>query len=234
MQTLFAEPTSNTNSDTSLNLSKDMPQNIQKETGVDQMNPDQIKALTSWIEKWSQSQIPQTPPPAPNQVVSVLGDGHFVKLGDGSVWNINSNAWIYTYYWKAGDTVQISPGSDTLFPYSLTSSSSSQSVNAQKATKSVSDSFKTSYTISQIQDNGKILVLSDNSCWQINPSARYMSAGWSVGQSVFIVEQTQSALKGYELFNGDTTRSVLATKLPPLKTPSQKVSNDSKNTPAAN
>lgn len=194
-----------------LNLSSAMNQETLNATGVDTLSTSQQQALANWIENWStqnQQQNNSQTKVAPNAVVAVLGDGHFVKLGDGSVWNVGPNAWLYTYYWKPGDIVNVSKSQDTLFPFTLSNQNYNQPATAQKASSQVSQSFATGYTITEIRNGGQFIRLSNNTLWQIAPSARYQAAGWSNGQQVFVIQNTVATGGGYELFNGATSRSV--------------------------
>lgn len=199
------------NPHSSLQLSAVMNQETMNETGVSTLSPTQQEALASWIENWAASQQNDSQTKvAPNAIVAVLGDGHYVKLGDGSVWNVSPNAWIYTYYWKPGDIVNVSKSQDTLFPYSLSNQNYNQPATAQKASSQVSQSFTNGYTITEIRNGGQFIRLSNNTLWQVAPSARYQAAGWSNGQQVFVIQNTVATGGGYELLNGTTSRSVYA------------------------
>ncbi len=195
----------------SLDLSKEMPAAVQKAVGLSKLSDTQQKALGQWMIHWkehgSKSSLPD------NAIAAVLQDGHYVKLNDGSVWSVSPNAWIYTYYWKAGETVDIEKSPDVLFPTTLKNSSSFGLVNAKRASKAFTDSLQTNFTIKSITDGGATLTLSDGSIWQIPPSTSYMVAGWAQGQSVFVQKQPQAAGNSYVIMNGVTTRSVLATQL---------------------
>ncbi len=140
----------------------------------------------------------------------MIEDGHYVQLENKEVWNINPNAWIYTYYWKAGDIISVTKGQDTLFPFCLTNQNSTPSVNGKPASSEVTDTMKTSYSITSITSGGQFVTLSDGSVWQIEPSARYMAQGWSSGQTVFVFHQKEATGQPYRLFNGTTARSVVA------------------------
>lgn len=204
-------PAAQQSKEPALNLSIAMNQETLNATGVETLSPSQQQALASWIENWStqnQQQNNVSTKVAPNAVVAVLGDGHFVKLGDGSVWNISPNAWLYTYYWKPGDIVSVSKSQDTLFPFTLSNQNYNQPATAQKASPQVSQSFANGYTITEIRNGGQFIRLSNNTLWQIAPSARYQAAGWSNGQQVFVIQNTVATGGGYELLNGATSRSV--------------------------
>lgn len=232
-KTEVQEPTT---TKTSLDLKKKMPHTLQKQLGVNKMSKTQLAALETWMLDWKEEQTEvadpaQAPKPDDNQLVAVLGEGHLVKLGSGEVWSISPNAWIYTYYWKAGDKLSVSKGNDLLFPYSITNHNYDQNVAAKKAPKEVQESLKTQYAISSISDNGEFIYLNDGTKWSVEPSVRYMVQGWSKGNSAFILKMKNSVGQPFQLVNGQTTRSVFVKPVKVQKTkPVSK--NDNQNTPS--
>ncbi|MCH9633296.1 MAG: hypothetical protein S4CHLAM7_00190 [Chlamydiae bacterium] len=218
-------PTTTSSSQTqnsTLNLKTQMTAKEQKQVGLNKLSPNQVKALESWLNKRSAAQNPsQKPQINPNQLEMVLSEGNFIKLGSGEVWSISPNAWLFTYHWQEGDPIKVGKSGDVLFPISLTNENSGQSVNAKKPSSSVTKAFTQSYTITQVLDDGKLIELNNGSSWEVEPSARYMVQGWSVGNSVFIVKRENSTGAPYQLYNGQTSRSVFVEqKSPP--TPEQK------------
>ena len=204
---------SSTTSSDQLDLSSAMNPNEQQSTGLNRLSNKQKAALSSWIESYSstqaQKQQTQQAQVKPNAISAIVGDGHFVKLADGSVWNISPNSWINTFYWKQGDIVNVGKSLDTLFPYTLTNESSNLPVTAQKGSQEATSIMSESLTISAINDGGEFITLSNGSVWQVSSSLRYQSAGWSVGQSIFIAK-AQGTGGAFNLLNGQTTRTVTA------------------------
>lgn len=194
-----------------LNLLKEMSPSEQKATGLYRLNDNQKMALSKWIETWSESNQVRTArvieKASPDAIAAILGDGHYVKMGDGTVWNVSPNGWIYTYYWKAGEIVKPTLGPDALFPYTLTNENYPLTVNAKKAVSHITRSFKNSYTIVDISSDGKYVTLDNGSKWQVPSAAQYMVAGWSNGNTVFITKVSKASGEHYELFNGVTARS---------------------------
>ncbi len=205
-----------------IDLKTQMPKNIQKQTGVNKMSAEQIKGLQTWISDYVQKKATPQDTVKPNQVSVVLSEGQYVKLGNGDVWTVSPNAWLYTYYWQKGDPIEIGKSGDVLFPVQLTNSDSGQSVNAQKPSKQVSSAFTQSYQITKILEDGQFVELSNGSTWQVEPSTRYMVQGWSVGNTVFVVKQSLSTGVPYQLYNGDTARSVFVEQTRAASKPQKK------------
>lgn len=218
-----------------------LDENQQKKMGLSNLNKEQWSALNAWFDQHQTNQSSQL---GDQDVQMVLSEGHYVQLGSGEVWNINANAWLYTYYWRKGDPIEIGQSQDTLFPVQLTNKNSGQSVTAQKASKDVQDAFTHPQVIKEISNEGQFIKLSNGSVWQVEPSTRYMSQGWSLGSPVYVVKnQHNTGPLTYELFNGETSRSVFAsqtsaatppkpaktkTKTPPQNAPTNTPSSKSK------
>lgn len=223
-----ASSSNSSSTSSSLDLQSAMSQEELKQTGVNKLNPKQVQALSSWIENY-QTQSDQA---KPNQVSMVLNEGQYVQLGSGKIWTINPNAWIYTYYWQKGDPIKVSKSNDQLFPVTLTNENSGQSVNAQMATGNIQQAFSKHQTISKIENDGQFIQLSDGSLWQVEPSARYMVQGWSANQPVYIVKVKNNTGAPYQLYNGETTRSVFVTQVkaaPQKKSKTQKSNQNASN-----
>lgn len=213
-----------------LNIINEMSEIEQKATGISRLNESQKAALSKWVENYCcENKLRQERVAAkasPNAVAAILGDGRYVKMGDGTVWNVSPNGWIYTYYWKIGEVVKASPGPDALFPFTLVNENYPLTVNAQKAAKNITNSFKNEYYITDISSDGKIVTLNNGSKWEVPSSTRYMVSGWANGNSAFVTKVAKASGEHFELFNGNTARSVFVKKLsagrPPAKLNSQK------------
>jgi hypothetical protein len=197
-----------------LDIKSLMSPSQQQTTGISQLSPDQLNSLQDWISHYIQSEQLGQNSVSGNQLAMVLAEGHYVKLGNGQVWNISPNAWIYTYYWQKGDPITVGKSGDMLFPVLLTNTTIGQSVNALVASEDTSKAFNESYTITKVTESGQFVTLSDGSTWQTENSSRFMVQSWAIGSPVFVVERP-SATTGakYELYNGTTTRSALANQL---------------------
>lgn len=212
-----APPTTPQASSTAFNLQTLMPASTQEKTGIDQLSKDQLGALNSWFSNYLETQKNSADQVAKNAVSVVLSEGHYVKLGSGQIWTISPNAWIYTFYWQKGDPIEVGTSQDVLFPVQLTNKNFNQSVNAKKSSNDVTQSFSQSYPISKISEGGQFITLSNGSSWQVEPSARYLSQGWSTGDPIFVVKVKNAMGSPYELYNGTTARSVFVSqvKAPP-------------------
>ncbi|MCH9632161.1 MAG: hypothetical protein S4CHLAM6_04900 [Chlamydiae bacterium] len=211
-------PNSAPNQGQLVDLMSAMSPNERQMTGLNQLNSKQQAALSNWVSSWAEAQSLKAKSQgqgqlASNAVSAVVGNGHYVKLGDGSVWNVSPNAWIYTYYWQQGDIIKVGKSLDTLFQYSLTNENYNQTINAQKGSDDASSALENSYTISQVKEGGRFVTLDNGSIWQVASSDRYQSAGWSKGQQVFVVKVTQATGDQYMLLNGNNSRSVYSTSL---------------------
>lgn len=202
---------------TSLELKTLMSADEQQTTGISQLSPDQLNQLQNWISQYIEREQSLQNSVSGNQLAMVLSQGHYIKLGNGQVWDISPNAWIYTFYWQKGDLITVGKSGDMLFPVLLTNTTTGQSVNALTASENSAKAFNESYTITSVTDSGQFVTLSDGSTWVTESSSRFMVQSWAVGSPVFVVERAASTTGArYELYNGATTRSVLAN---PLKVP---------------
>ena len=217
-----ASSTTASTTSTQFDLKSQMPKNIQKQTGINRLSPKELQGLQTWISDYVQKKTTSQDTIKANQVSVVLSEGQYVKLGNGDIWTISPNAWLYTYYWQKGDPVTIGKSGDVLFPIQLTNGDSGQSVNAQKPSKQVSAAFKQSYQITKILEDGQFVELSNGSSWQVETSTRYMVQGWSVGNTVFVVKQSLSTGVPYQLYNGDTARSVFVEQMQAASKPKTK------------
>lgn len=198
-----------------MNLKSAMSAKEQKAAGLNRLSPSQLKNLNEWVHTYVQNQQTQPESVGKNQVSTIMNQGQYLKLGGGEVWNVNPNAWIYTYYWQKGDPISVTKSNDLLFPILLTNEKTGQSVGAQKPNKEIEKAFSKSYDIKQIDSDGQYIELSDGTRWQIEQGARYMVQGWSAGSPIYVVQVKQAAGKPYALFNGETSRTVYAV---PVKT----------------
>lgn len=197
----------------SLDLTKTMSKAEQKATGLYRLNDNQKMALAKWIESYSdasQTEEKKIKELEPNQIAAILADGRYVKTGDGSVWNVSPNGWMYTYYWRQGEFLAVEKGKDTLFPTLLRNENYPLTVNARKAASNITKSFQNAFVITEISNDGKYLYLDNQSIWEIPDSQRYMVAGWSPGNTIFVTKLPKSTGAQYKLFNGVTTRPVFA------------------------
>lgn len=197
----------------SLDLTQTMSKAEQKATGLYRLNDSQKMALAKWIEAYSdasQTEERKLKELEPNQIAAILADGRYVKTGDGTVWNVSPNGWMYTYYWRQGEFLSAERGKDTLFPTLLRNENYPLTVNARKAASSITKSFQNAFVITEISNDGKYLYLDNQSVWEIPESQRYMVAGWSPGNTIYVTKLPRSTGAKYKLFNGVTTRPVFA------------------------
>ena len=224
MQSAQSSPTNSnsqnnpSNPNLQLDLMSSMNASELQATGLNKLNSKQQAALSNWVSSWAEAQSLKEQnlgqgKIASNAVSAVVGNGHYVKLGDGSVWNVSPNAWIYTYYWQQGDTIKVGKSLDTLFQYSLTNENYNQTINAQKGSSDASSALENSFTISRVKEGGRFVTLDNGSVWQVASSDRYQSAGWSKGQQVFVVKIAHATGDQYVLLNGNNSRSVYSTSI---------------------
>lgn len=101
----------------------------------------------------------------------------------------------------------------TIFLFSLTLLQSSlfglSATPAQQSMSRASDSQKNPLTISEIWQGGKIIVLSDNSKWDVAPDQIDVSGGWLGPAEVEIVKVGSNKNYPYKMTNNWTGSSVM-------------------------
>ena len=99
--------------------------------------------LLSFIFIFSLFSLEATTPPKVRSksetltVNEVILDGKFLKLSDGSYWEIEPDAAPLTGSWLLAPTVTIVKSADPTYPYHLTNTTSNTSVLAKKVTADV-------------------------------------------------------------------------------------------------
>lgn len=210
-------------SPSTLDLKNLMSPAEQKNTGVQKLSAKELQALQQWITNWtiqmvgkaaSPNSTASTPPSGGLTVASNVMEGQFLKLSDGKVYNIVSYDRLYSFYWQVGDSIVVQASNDSIYPYTLSNSKATVTVNGKLVSEKTQKAFQTPFSVTKVDQGGQFVTLSDGSVWQISPSATFLSNGWSVGDSIYVITQTDVTGPA-QLLNGNTSRSVGAHQIKP-------------------
>lgn|SRR3990167_3773811 len=75
----------------------------------------------------------QKPKTAAPMIQENLRNGSYIRLTDGSLWNIHPEDTPITQGWITPVEIQVSPSNDREYPYTLTNSLTGSSVKARRA-----------------------------------------------------------------------------------------------------
>ncbi len=107
-----------------------------KRTGLAKLSAREKSNLNTWIEAhYTPKEIAATPKPTKNQPAYLdenLSSGHYIRLSDKSLWEIDPQDTPITQGWITPVEIQISQSSDTDYPYLLTNSLTGSSVRAKR------------------------------------------------------------------------------------------------------
>jgi hypothetical protein len=76
------------------------------------------------------AQSPKSPPPV---LQENLKNGHYIRLSDNSLWEINPSDTPITQGWITAVEIKVAPSQDTAYPFTLTNTLTGSSVKARKA-----------------------------------------------------------------------------------------------------
>ncbi|MDE3046481.1 MAG: hypothetical protein KGJ02_07545 [Verrucomicrobiota bacterium] len=118
-------------------LDHEMTSQEKKETGVYKLSDKQKAALQEWIDiHYEKRQTPlATRSPHKNRptLSESLLNGSYIRLSDGSLWNVRPQDTPFTQSWINAVEIIISPSNDKEYPYKLTNSLTGTSIYARKA-----------------------------------------------------------------------------------------------------
>ena len=109
-----------------------------KETGVYKLTEPQKASLQQWIDNhYEKRAAPLATKAAKSRPVvsEVLQNGRYLRLSDGSLWNVRSEDTPISQSWITAVELIISPSSDPDYPSKLTNSLTGSSVRAKKVEK---------------------------------------------------------------------------------------------------
>ena len=102
-----------------------------QQTGVDQLSPEQRKALQEWINKHHYVKPNTVANKTSNPSVSeVLASGKYLKLSDGTLWKIHPSDIPISSSWITPADVHVEKTGSGAYPYTLTNQLTGSSVRA--------------------------------------------------------------------------------------------------------
>ncbi|PIS01920.1 MAG: hypothetical protein COT85_07175 [Chlamydiae bacterium CG10_big_fil_rev_8_21_14_0_10_42_34] len=108
------------------------PQEIKK-TGTHKLSAKEKRALGEWIDKnYSKNEIAARKKQPPI-LQENLKNGHYIRLSDNSLWEINPEDTPITQGWITAVEIKASPSNDPDYPYILTNTLTESTVRARKA-----------------------------------------------------------------------------------------------------
>ena len=117
------------------------PQDLQN-TGMNKLNDQEKMALQQWIDAhydkkaMTSSSLPPNPAKAGKVSLSEnLMSGRYVRLSDGTLWNIRPQDVPIVQGWITPADIVVSPSDNSFYSYKLTNQVSGSSVLARKADK---------------------------------------------------------------------------------------------------
>lgn len=119
----------------------DMSVQEMKQTGMAKLSAQEKMALQNWIEtRYSKREViaqnlsgKKNLPPTLSEN---LKNGHYIRLSDNSLWEINPSDTPITQGWITPVEIKISASDDSSYPYNLTNSLTGSTVKARKAESS--------------------------------------------------------------------------------------------------
>jgi len=127
-----------------LKLDKIMTPEEQKRTGVAKLSKSEREALEQWLTNWTLKVI-QKATASTSQTYAGVGGGHwvskkidggkFLKLEDGSLWEISPIDRINTSLWLITEEIIVIESGNPLYPYKLINSDSGNAAEAKLISK---------------------------------------------------------------------------------------------------
>jgi hypothetical protein len=102
----------------------------QRDTGIYKLSEKEKGALQEWVKNnyTKPAAAPNLPKQKNPSLVENLNNGSYLRLTDGSIWNIRPQDTLISQGWITEVEVVITPSSDLQYPYKLTNSLSKSSV----------------------------------------------------------------------------------------------------------
>jgi len=113
----------------------DMTADEKKQTGIYKLNDKEKGALQNWIDNHYTKRSEPVKQTAQEKGVlqENLKNGRYIRLSDGTLWNIRPQDTSITQSWITPAEIIVSQSGDPNYPYKLTNSLTGSSVRAQKA-----------------------------------------------------------------------------------------------------
>lgn len=119
-------------------IDSDMTSIEKKQTGVAKLSEGEKLALQYWVDN-NYTKKPATSAdkkPKPQGVLEEnIRGGTYIRLSDGSLWNIHPSDTPITQGWITPVEIVVTQSGDPQYPYKLTNSLTGSSVKARKAEK---------------------------------------------------------------------------------------------------
>lgn len=119
-------------------------------------------------------------------IVSFTDNGDEVQLHDGSKWSVHPSQLYTVLYWVQSDNIFIKPKSSCFSSHKfvLHNYTTQQAVEVNMISPPLPMGALT-YRIVNIEPNTRLVLLSDNTVWQVDAADRFFPY-WQVGQRVLI------------------------------------------------
>ncbi len=108
-----------------------------KQTGMAKLSSKEKTALQTWIDNhYTKKEVVETPRYNNKTAPSLdenLRNGHYIRLTDNSLWEINPADTPITQGWITPVEIKVTPTQDPSYPFDLTNSLTGSKVRARKA-----------------------------------------------------------------------------------------------------
>ncbi len=118
-------------------LQTEMTPQERKRTGIYKLGQKEQGALQSWIEAnyTAKTGAPKQEAPPKSLLEENLHSGSYIRLKDGSTWEIHPDDTPITQSWITPVDISYTPSNDPAYPYALTNTLTQSSVRAKKVGK---------------------------------------------------------------------------------------------------
>lgn len=116
-------------------LDLEMTPQDKKKTGVFKLREAEKAHLQQWIDsRYEKREVPlaQAPVPAKPELSENFYNGKFIRLSDGSLWQVRPQDTAITQGWITPVEIRVAPSSDPEYPFKLSNSLTGSSVLAKK------------------------------------------------------------------------------------------------------
>lgn len=113
-------------------LQTEMTPQEKKSTGLYKLNQRERGALQRWIEANYSAKTVKEAPAQKSLLEENLQDGRYIRLKDGTTWEIRPEDTPITQAWITPVDIAVSSNDDPVYSYTLTNTLTKSSVRAQK------------------------------------------------------------------------------------------------------
>ncbi|MEL7431511.1 MAG: hypothetical protein AAGI90_03155 [Chlamydiota bacterium] len=107
-----------------------------EDTGVSRLSPEEKQALQKWINKNHYVRPgAKRQDEAPPEVSEVIGNGAYVKLSDGSIWQIHPTDRLLTQSWISAAEITVEKSGASTYSYRLKNNLTGSVVRAERVPK---------------------------------------------------------------------------------------------------